>query len=67
MRPRRTSRRVGRQPKAEEDEPPRSDRPIPRPRRTGPLGQGRRPSTRAVGVVHGNCATMSSVGVVHGA
>ena len=67
LRPRRTSRRVGRQPKAEEDEPPRSDRPIPRPRRTGPLGQGRRPPTRAVGVVHGNCATMSSVGVVHGA
>ena len=31
------------------------------------LGQGRRPPTRAVGVVHGNCATMSSVGVVHGA
>ena len=42
-RPRRTSRRVGRPPKAEEDGPPRSDRPIPRPRRTGPLGQGRQP------------------------
>ena len=45
-RPRRTSRRVGRPPKAEEDGPPRSDRPIPRPRRTGPLGRGRRPPRR---------------------